>query len=109
MSQIVKISEGKMALLTYFLIALLVIIFCLYAFIFIRVYTNPLKRIPGRPLTSPIFGHFIEYIQNECRLLDFVKYDRATYGTIRLSYLFFGKQRLHITEPIWIKVISLFY
>lgn len=96
-----------------FLIAILFFIvlsvLLLYALIYIRIYTSPLKKIPGLPITRPIFGTYIEYLESGCHLLDFIKDDVIKYGPIRISYVFFGKIRLNISVPVWIKVKRVFH
>lgn len=92
-----------MTILIYFWLCILSVI-TFFAFIFIRVYSNPLKRIPGRRFTRPIFGNFLDYIRCDNRLLDFLKPNFLKYGPIRISYVFFGEVRLNISDSRWMKV-----
>lgn len=93
-----------MSVFIFALVIPILAIIILLSFIYIRVLINPLKRIPGLSLKHPIFGCYGEHIKKNCRLIDNTKLDGLKYGPIRTSFMFFGRIRLDISDPYWIKV-----
>lgn len=87
--------------ITLFLILLII---CSVALIYIRAYFDPLRKIPGQPLTKPIFGNFLTYSSPNCSLFKVLKEDSAKLGHIRTWNAFFGKVSVGVGSHQWIKV-----
>lgn len=98
-----------MATFFYFLTFIVALVIGFLAFIYIRRYLNPMRLIPGFPLKRPIFGDYIEFVNNDCELIKYLNTDRKKFGCIRTSHLFFGKIRLIVSDPEWIKVCEHWY
>lgn len=74
--------------------------------IYARAFLSPLRHIPGRALTRPFFGTFIEYVHLEKGMLEYTLADKKKYGVLRTAFMFFGRRKVLVSDPHWIKVSS---
>lgn len=83
-------------------------IICSLGLIYIRAYFDPVRKIPGPPLTRPIFGNFLEFVWHGCPLIKTVKAEGGKFGPIRIWNEFFGKAKVIVSSQQWIKVLHIF-